>query len=83
VATPINGFEPLLVYLPGAPGLAGFGLVERVRGEQFLVLRYRGPQAEPATPPGIARFKLDDGLSVILHQLPGAGEARARRPGGR
>lgn len=120
VATPINGFEPLQVYLPGArlvrfdevlgvrevdylglvrrapgqeavvplepapdaPGLAGFALVERVRGEQFLVLRYQGPQPQPATPPGIARFKLDEGLSVILHQRPGAGAARARRPGG-
>ena len=111
VATPVNGLEPLLVYLPRArlvrfdevldvrevdylglvrrapgqepvppiepapdvPGLAGFEPIGRERGEQFLVLRFRGPAPEPATPPGIARFKLDDGLSVILFQPAGAG----------
>lgn len=120
VATPINGREPLQVYLPearlvrfdevldvmevdylglvrrapgqapvppfepapDAPGLGGFRLVERVRGEQFLVLRYRGPTPQPAAPPNIARFKLDDGLSVMLHQRAGAGAARARHAGG-
>ncbi|MEX2195843.1 MAG: glycosyltransferase family 39 protein [Thermoleophilaceae bacterium] len=120
VATPVNGSEPLQVYLPGArvvrfdevipvrevdylglvrrspgeeavqpleptpdaPGLGGFTLVERVQGEQFLVLRYAGPAPQPARPPEIARFKLDDGFSVILHQPSGAGAADARRPGG-
>ena len=119
VATPVNGAEPLLVYLPGSrvirydevlpvrevdylglvrrapgeepvppdepapdvPGLAGFAQIARVEGAQFRVLRYRGPAPQPAPPPGIARFKLDEGLPVILHQ-PAGGGARARPPGG-
>lgn len=54
---------------PGAPGVPGFALAQRIDRPTFTLIRYRAAQPVTVLPQGIAAFRLDrDGNQLVLYE---------------